>query len=319
MAGAADVSRWDATSVIMLKRDKHELPDEAIKWFIANYTEGVVADEQAAALCMAVFLNGLSAAELHTWTKAMIDTGDRTDLSSIIKPTVDKHSTGGVGDKVSLILVPLIIACGGAVPQLGGRGLGHTGGTIDKLQSHPGFDPFLSPEQLIEQCNTVGGVIAAAGARIAPADAKLYQLRDTTGTVASIPLIASSIMSKKIAGGTQNLVLDVKVGAGAFMTNIEDATLLAETMVRIGNDAGVNTSAFLTQMDVPLSHDRQHIGGGRVHRSHGGRWPTGSHRYHGRTGRRDVPVGRHRSQPGRDPGVGFNRGYLQRDGARPGW
>ena len=252
MAGAADVSRWDATSVIMLKRDKHELPDEAIKWFIANYTEGVVADEQAAALCMAVFLNGLSAAELHTWTKAMIDTGDRTDLSSIIKPTVDKHSTGGVGDKVSLILVPLNIACGGAVPQLGGRGLGHTGGTIDKLQSHPGFDPFLSPEQLIEQCNTVGGVIAAAGARIAPADAKLYQLRDTTGTVASIPLIASSIMSKKIAGGTQNLVLDVKVGAGAFMTNIEDATLLAETMVRIGNDAGVNTSAFLTQMDVPL-------------------------------------------------------------------
>ncbi len=252
MTDPAAVSRWDATSVIMHKRDKKELPDEAIQWFITNYTDGVVADEQAAALCMAVFLNGLTAAELHTWTEAMIDTGDRTDLSSIIKPTVDKHSTGGVGDKVSLILVPLMIACGGAVPQLGGRGLGHTGGTIDKLQSHPGFDPFLSPEQLIEQCNTVGGVIAAAGARIAPADAKLYQLRDTTGTVASIPLIASSIMSKKIAGGTQNLVLDVKVGAGAFMTNVNDATVLAETMVQIGKDAGVNTSALLTQMDVPL-------------------------------------------------------------------
>jgi thymidine phosphorylase len=201
---------------------------------------------------MAVFLNGLTASELHTWTEAMIDTGDRTDLSAISRPTVDKHSTGGVGDKVSLILVPLMVACGGSVPQLGGRGLGHTGGTIDKLQSHPGFDPFMSPERLIELCNTVGCVVAAAGSRIAPADAKLYQLRDITGTVASIPLIASSIMSKKIAGGVQNLVLDVKVGAGAFMTTIDEATELAETMVQIGKDAGLNTSALLTQMDVPL-------------------------------------------------------------------
>ncbi len=244
--------RWDATSVIIEKRDGNELPADAIQWFITNYTDGVVADEQAAALCMAVFLNGMTAAELHTWTEAMIDTGDRADLSGIVRPTVDKHSTGGVGDKVSLILIPLMIACGASVPQLAGRGLGHTGGTIDKLQSHPGFDPFLTPEQLIQQSNTIGGVFAAAGSRIAPADAKLYQLRDTTGTVASIPLIASSIMSKKIAGGTQNLVLDVKVGAGAFMTNVDDATLLAETMVQIGKDAGVNTSALLTQMDVPL-------------------------------------------------------------------
>jgi len=248
----SDSSRWDATSVIIQKRDGKALPTDAIRWFIQNYTDGLVADEQAAALCMAVFLNGLDSDELSTWTEAMIDSGERTDLSPVRRPTVDKHSTGGVGDKVSLILVPLLIACGAAVPQLGGRGLGHTGGTIDKLQSHAGFDPFLTPEQLIEQCNTVGGVIAAAGTRIAPADAKLYQLRDITGTVASIPLIASSIMSKKIAGGTESLVLDVKVGAGAFMTNIEDATLLAQTMVQIGKDAGVNTSALLTQMDVPL-------------------------------------------------------------------
>ncbi len=248
----AEQSRWDATSVIMAKRDGLELPAEAIQWFIHNYTVGVVAEEQAAALCMAVFLNGLSAAELLTWTNAMIDSGDRTDLSAVHRPTVDKHSTGGVGDKVSLILVPLMIACGAAVPQLAGRGLGHTGGTTDKLSAHRGFNAFLSPEALIAQLNSVGGVIGAAGDRIAPADAKLYQLRDITGTVASIPLIASSIMSKKIAEGTQSLVLDVKVGAGAFMTDVEQATELAETMVRIGNDAGVKTSALLTWMDVPL-------------------------------------------------------------------
>ncbi len=245
-------SRWDATSVIIAKRDGEALPPDAIEWFIRNYTEGAVAEEQAAALCMAVFLNGLDPTELLTWTNAMIDSGVRTDLSAVIKPTVDKHSTGGVGDKVSLILVPLMIACGAAVPQLAGRGLGHTGGTIDKLAAHPGFDPFLSPEALIDQLNSVGGVIGAAGDRIAPADAKLYQLRDITGTVASIPLIASSVMSKKIAGGTQNLVLDVKVGAGAFMTDVDRATELAETMVGIGNDAGVNTRALLTGMDSPL-------------------------------------------------------------------
>lgn len=248
----AKQSRWDATSVIMAKRDGIELPAEAIQWFIHNYTIGAIAEEQAAALCMAVYLNGLSAAELLTWTNAMIDSGDRTDLSAVNRPTVDKHSTGGVGDKVSLVLVPLMIACGAAVPQLAGRGLGHTGGTTDKLAAHSGFNPYLSPEALIAQLNSVGGVIGAAGDRIAPADAKLYQLRDITGTVASIPLIASSIMSKKIAGGTQSLVLDVKVGSGAFMTNVDQATELAETMVRIGNDAGVNTSAVLTAMDVPL-------------------------------------------------------------------
>lgn len=245
---------WDATTVIIAKRDGRELPADAIAWFIDHYTRGELADEQAAALCMAVFFNGLSPAELHAWTEAMIDSGDRIDLSAVSRVTVDKHSTGGVGDKVSLVLVPLMVACGGAVPQLGGRGLGHTGGTIDKLQSHPGLDPAMTPDRMIELLNSVGCVIAAASGRIAPADAKLYHLRDVTGTVASIPLIASSVMSKKIAGGVRNLVLDVKVGTGAFMTTLEEATELAATMVQIGTDAGVATSALLSGMDHPLGH-----------------------------------------------------------------
>lgn len=247
------MATWDATTVIMLKRDHQPLPAEAIRWFINAYTDGTVADEQASALAMAVFLNGLSEHELTVWTDAMIDTGIRATHQGLGLPLVDKHSTGGVGDKVSLILCPLIAALGGMVmPQLAGRGLGHTGGTIDKMEAIPGWNPELSPAAMSAALQSVGAVIAAASDKIAPADKKLYALRDTTGTVASIPLIASSIMSKKIAGGTEFLVLDVKVGRGAFMRNLDDARELAETMVGIGNRAGVKTSALLTRMDQPL-------------------------------------------------------------------
>ncbi len=243
---------WDATSVIMAKRDRQRLPAEAIAWFIDAYTNDQVADEQAAALCMAVYLNGLDGPELAAWTQAMIDSGSRVELGEIDKPTVDKHSTGGVGDKISLILCPLIAACGAAMPQVAGRGLGHTGGTLDKMASIPGWKAELTPSQLRQAMNEVGAVISAASDDLAPADRKLYALRDVTGTVASIPLIASSIMSKKIASGTSSLVLDVKVGRGAFMTSVDDARVLAETMVGIGVDAGVATTALLTRMDHPL-------------------------------------------------------------------
>ena len=251
-SGAGDAGRWDATSVIIAKRDGHQLPSEAIRWFIDAYTTGAVADEQAAALCMAIFLNGLDGDELAVWTEAMIDSGTRVDLSSVARPTVDKHSTGGVGDKISLILCPLVAACGAAMPQVSGRGLGHTGGTLDKMAAIPGWQPHLDHEQLRRALHEVGAVITAASDDLAPADRKLYALRDVTGTVASIPLIASSIMSKKIASGTSALVLDVKVGAGAFMTNVDDARELAETMVGIGTDAGIDTVALLTRMDWPL-------------------------------------------------------------------
>ncbi len=245
---------WDATSVIILKRDKGVLPDDAIRWFIDAYTNGTVSHEQAAALVMAVFLNGLTPGELSVWTEAMIQSGDRIDHTALGRITVDKHSTGGVGDKVSLILCPLVAASSKevAVPQLAGRGLGHTGGTIDKMEAIPGWRPELSAEKMRTTLREVGAMIASASTNIAPADKLLYALRDTTGTVASIPLIASSIMSKKIAGGTKNLVLDVKVGRGAFMTNLPDARQLAETMVGIGQRAGVNTVALLTRMDNPL-------------------------------------------------------------------
>lgn len=248
------MATWDATSVIITKRDGGVLSADAIRWFINAYTEGTIADEQASALAMAVFLNGLTPEELSVWTEAMIDTGDRIDHGALGRITVDKHSTGGVGDKVSLILCPLIAASSDqvAVPQLAGRGLGHTGGTIDKMESIPGWHPEMTADAMKAALLDVGAVIAAASANIAPADKKLYALRDTTGTVASIPLIASSIMSKKIAGGTQNLILDVKVGRGAFMTNVADARELAETMVGIGKRSGVNTVALLTRMDQPL-------------------------------------------------------------------
>lgn len=243
---------WDAQSLIIQKRDGNALPDEAIDWFIDGYTTGDIPDYQAAAMVMAIFLNGLDGRELARWTNAMIDSGRRFTLTGFDRPIVDKHSTGGVGDKVSLILCPLVAACGAVVPQVAGRGLGHTGGTLDKLEAIPGWNPFVGPERFQEILVDVNAIIAAANDDLAPADRKLYALRDVTGTVASIPLIASSIMSKKIASGTEALVLDVKVGKGAFMTELEDARELAATMVDIGNRSGVKTVALLTGMDRPL-------------------------------------------------------------------
>jgi thymidine phosphorylase len=242
----------NAVDVIRSKRDRGALSDEQIRWFLSAYTAGDVADEQASALLMAIFLNGMDARELATWTAAMIASGERMDLSSVTRPTVDKHSTGGVGDKVSLVLTPLVAACGVAMPQLSGRGLGHTGGTLDKLESIPGWRANLSNDEVLEVLSSVGAVICAAGPGLAPADRKLYALRDVTATVESIPLIASSIMSKKIAEGTSSLVLDVKVGSGAFMSTLDRARELASTMVRLGADHGVRTSALLTAMDTPL-------------------------------------------------------------------
>ena len=216
------------------------------------YTRGVVADEQMAALAMAILLNGMTRREISRWTAAMIASGERMDFSSLSRPTADKHSTGGVGDKITLPLAPLVAACGVAVPQLSGRGLGHTGGTLDKLESIPGWRAALSNEEMMAQLESVGAVICAAGDGLAPADKKLYALRDVTGTVPAIPLIASSIMSKKIAEGTGALVLDVKVGTGAFMTTVDEARELASTMVGLGQDAGVHTVALLTDMSTPL-------------------------------------------------------------------
>ncbi|MEO1062288.1 MAG: thymidine phosphorylase [Actinomycetota bacterium] len=242
----------DAVSVIRTKRDGGRLSDDQIDWFIDAYTRGVVADEQASALTMAIFLQGMESDELARWTAAMIDSGVRFDLSSVSWPTVDKHSTGGVGDKVSLILVPLAAACGVAVPQVAGRGLGHTGGTLDKMEAIPGWQASLSPDEFVAQLIEVGGVIAAANDDLAPADRKLYALRDVTSTVDSIPLIASSIMSKKIAEGTGGLVLDVKYGSGAFLPDPDRGRELARTMVGIGHGNGVDTVAVLTSMESPL-------------------------------------------------------------------
>src|ERR1700753_2891633 len=238
--------------LIHLKRDGGTLSGDEVRWLIDTYTSGEIADEQMSALLMAIFFRGLAPAELREWTAAMIASGERLDLSGVGRPTVDKHSTGGVGDKVSLVLAPLVAACGAAVPQLSGRGLGHTGGTLDKLESIPGWRAALPPAEMTEMLSTVGAVICAAGSGLAPADRKLYALRDVTGTVESIPLIASSIMSKKIAEGSSALVLDVKVGSGAFMTELDSAGELAQTMVTLGTEQGVRTSALLTAMDVPL-------------------------------------------------------------------
>lgn len=242
-----------ALDVIVAKREGEKLSREAIDWFIGTYAAtDVIADEQAAALLMAVFLNGLDDEELAWWTGAMIASGDRLDLASIGRPTVDKHSTGGVGDKISLIVVPLLAASGAAVPQLSGRGLGHTGGTLDKMESIPGWRADLPLDRMRRQLSTIGGVIAGASSALAPADRKLYALRDVTGTVESVPLIASSIMSKKIAEGTSALTLDVKVGSGAFMRDLESADALARAMVQIGTAHGVATSALVTRMDDVL-------------------------------------------------------------------
>ena len=243
---------FDAVDIILAKRDRHELSDGQIDWVIDAYTRGAVADEQMSSLAMAILLNGMNRREISRWTAAMINSGERMDFSALSRPTSDKHSTGGVGDKITLPLAPLVAACGVAVPQLSGRGLGHTGGTLDKLESIPGWRATMTNEEMLAQLEDVGAVICAAGDGLAPADKKLYALRDVTGTVEAIPLIASSIMSKKIAEGTGALVLDVKVGSGAFMKNVEDARELARTMVDLGTDAGVTTVALLTNMQVPL-------------------------------------------------------------------
>jgi thymidine phosphorylase len=242
----------DAVEVITAKRERRELSDSQIDWVVDAYTRGAVADEQMSALAMAILLNGMNRREISRWTAAMIASGERMDFSSLSRPTADKHSTGGVGDKITLPLAPLVAACGVAVPQLSGRGLGHTGGTLDKLEAIPGWRADLSNEAMLGQLEDVGAVICAAGTGLAPADKKLYALRDVTGTVEAIPLIASSIMSKKIAEGTGALVLDVKVGSGAFMKDVDSARELAETMVALGTDAGVTTVALLTDMSTPL-------------------------------------------------------------------
>jgi thymidine phosphorylase len=242
----------DVVDLIRAKRDGERLEAAAIAWLIGAYARDGVPDEQMSALLMAIFFRGLDPTELRAFMGAMIDSGERLDLSAVAWPTVDKHSTGGVGDKVSLVLAPLVASCGAAVPQLSGRGLGHTGGTLDKLEAIAGFRSDLTPAEMISVLSDVGCVIAAAGPGLAPADRRLYALRDVTGTVESIPLIASSIMSKKIAEGTACLVLDVKVGAGAFMADLAAASRLAETMVALGAEYGVRTSALLTRMDEPL-------------------------------------------------------------------
>ena len=241
-----------AVDLIRAKRDGGALDDAEIDWLIAAYTRVHVQEEQMAAMAMAIYFQGLSEPELVRWTQAMIRSGERMDFTSLARPTVDKHSTGGVGDKITLPLVPIVAACGAAVPQLSGRGLGHTGGTLDKLESIPGWRAHLSNAEMLAILADVGGVICAAGSGLAPADRKLYALRDVTSTVDIIPLIASSIMSKKIAEGTSALVLDVKTGSGAFMSDTARAVELARTMVALGQDEGVRTRALVTAMDVPL-------------------------------------------------------------------
>lgn len=241
-----------AVEIISAKRDHNELSDPQIDWVVDAYTRGIVADEQMSALLMAILLNGMNMREISRWTDAMINSGERMDWSALTRKTADKHSTGGVGDKITLPLAPLVAACGGAVPQLSGRGLGHTGGTLDKLESIPGWRAALSNEEMLQVLQDCGAVICAAGKGLAPADKKLYALRDVTGTVPAVPLIASSIMSKKIAEGTSALVLDVKTGGGAFMSEPAKARELALTMVELGKRAGVKTVALITAMDVPL-------------------------------------------------------------------
>ena len=246
------MNAFSAVELIIAKRENGELSTEAINWLIANYTSGAVADEQMSAMAMAILLNGMNRREIRDMTLAMIASGERLDFSTLKQPTSDKHSTGGVGDKITLTLAPLVASFGVAMPQLSGRGLGHTGGTLDKMEAIPGWRANLTNAEMHAQLESVGAVICAAGSGLAPADKKLYALRDVTGTVEAIPLIASSIMSKKIAEGTGSLVLDVKVGSGAFMKNIERARELATVLVQLGNDAGVKTSAMLTDMSTPL-------------------------------------------------------------------
>ena len=248
----SSIEAFDTVDLIHAKRDGEVLSTAQINWLVDAYTRGYVGEEQMAAMAMAIFLNGMTRTEVRDLTLAMIASGERMNFSGLTKRTADKHSTGGVGDKITLPLAPLVASFGVAVPQLSGRGLGHTGGTLDKLESIPGWQASISPERMREQLEQVGAVICAAGSGLAPADGKLYALRDITGTVESIPLIASSIMSKKIAEGTSALVLDVKFGSGAFLKDIARSRELAETMVALGTDAGVATTALLTNMNVPL-------------------------------------------------------------------
>ena len=243
---------YSAVELIIKKREHQVLDTKEINWLVENYTSGIVADEQMSAMAMAILLNGMNREEIRDLTMAMIASGERLDFSGLSAKTADKHSTGGVGDKITLPLAPLVASYGIAVPQLSGRGLGHTGGTLDKLEAIPGWQATMSNTELYSQLAEVGAVICAAGKGLAPADRKLYSLRDVTGTVEAIPLIASSIMSKKIAEGTQSLVLDVKVGSGAFMKTLDRANELAKVLVQLGKDAGVNTSALLTDMSTPL-------------------------------------------------------------------
>ena len=243
---------FSAVELIVAKREKQELSTEQIDWLVTQYTNGVVADEQMSAMAMAILLNGMNRREIKDLTLAMIATGERLDFSDLPMPTADKHSTGGVGDKITLMLAPLVAVFGVAVPQLSGRGLGHTGGTLDKLEAISGWQASLTNQEMHAQLAKIGAVVCAAGAGLAPADKKLYALRDVTGTVEAIPLIASSIMSKKIAEGTSALVLDVKVGSGAFMKNLDRARELAQVLTQLGADAGVKTSALLTDMSTPL-------------------------------------------------------------------
>ncbi|MFV0433193.1 MAG: thymidine phosphorylase [Leucobacter sp.] len=243
---------FDAVELITAKRFARALTREQIHWLVDAFTRGVVAPEQMSALLMAVVIRGMDRDEIRHLTAAMIASGERMSFAGLGRPAIDKHSTGGVGDKVTLPLVPLMASLGVAVPQLAGRGLGHTGGTLDKLESIPGWRSQLSTAEMDRMLRDVGGVICAAGSSLAPADRAMYALRDVTGTVESMPLIASSIMSKKIAEGADGLVLDVKFGSGAFLPALEDARELATTMVRLGHDSGLRTVALLTDMDAPL-------------------------------------------------------------------
>ncbi|MBL3699840.1 thymidine phosphorylase [Leucobacter luti] len=242
----------DVVDLIATKRHAGELRSDEIAWVVAAFTRGVVAPEQMSALLMAIVIQGMGRREIRDLTAAMIASGERLSFAGLGRPAIDKHSTGGVGDKITLPLVPLLAALGVAVPQLSGRGLGHTGGTLDKLESIPGWRAALSTEEMYRVLRDVGGVICAAGAGLAPADRAMYALRDVTGTVAAVPLIASSIMSKKIAEGADGLVLDVKFGSGAFLPAVSEARELAETMVQLGADSGLRTVALLTDMDAPL-------------------------------------------------------------------